>query len=82
MEKYIIVLDQLYRCFILRGLNNALWKEKGSKKKHQDNECRNTCCSYPLLSRRDFAKMRPNQKEMVDVLKIQQKKRAIPLFLL
>jgi len=33
MEKYNFVLDNLYRCFILHCLYNALRKEKGSSER-------------------------------------------------
>ena len=32
IEKYIIVLDKLYRCFILRGLNKTVLKDKGVRR--------------------------------------------------
>jgi hypothetical protein len=31
IEKYIYVLDKLYRCFIPYCLNRMLWKENGSR---------------------------------------------------
>ena len=33
IEKYIYVLDKLYRCFILHCLYNALQKEKGNRER-------------------------------------------------
>jgi hypothetical protein len=33
IEKYIIVLDKMHRCFILRCLNRALRKEKESRER-------------------------------------------------
>jgi len=74
MEKFIIVLDKSYRCFILRCLNSALWKERGkSWEKHQKRSW-NGKRSHPLLSGRDLTAMSLTQKEMVEELKIQWKK--------
>jgi len=33
IEKYIVVLDKMYRCFILRCLNRTLQKEKGTRER-------------------------------------------------
>jgi hypothetical protein len=35
IEKYIIVLDKMYRCFILRCLNIAFRKEKENKERNK-----------------------------------------------
>ena len=73
IEKYIIVLDKLYRCFILGCLNSAFWKGIGSREKHQDSNWANKY-SHPLLSGRDHAGMSLAQKEMVEALKVQWKR--------
>jgi len=46
-KKCIFVLDNLYRCFILRSLNSAFRKRSGSREKHQNDNCANKY-SHPL----------------------------------
>jgi hypothetical protein len=73
IEKHIIVLDKLYRCFILRCLNKAAPKEKRVGREHRHHRC---CfeLSNPLLSGRDLIKLGMSQRELVEELRVQWKR--------